>query len=144
MDAGWENIKSMYLLSYVYPVYLKTKFSCIHPLQKCLVATVSALDPERAMNCMGYSLLCIQRKVLLSLLIHCYDLSVSTYQRWCIMVSIQPPWLRGTFLTQWINDLCLRSWRVVNMFCLFSGQRQSGLVTTQRKSGFLKIGWGGQ
>lgn len=45
------------------------------------------------------------QKVLLSLLIHCYDLSASKYQRLHIMVSIQPPWLKGTFLTQWIDDL---------------------------------------
>lgn len=44
------------------PVSLKAKFSCIQPLQKWLVTTVSALDPERAKNCMSYSLLYIHRK----------------------------------------------------------------------------------
>lgn len=145
VDAGWENTKCAYL------------FICVCPkiTSPSIPQSQVQLYPSPT-EVVGYHCICpgsregkelhelfsfvYPQKVLLSLLIHCYDLSASTYQRLRIMVSIQPPWLKRTFLTQWINDLCLRSWRVVNMFCLFSGQRQFGLATTRRKSGFLKIG----
>lgn len=45
------------------------------------------------------------QKVSLSLLIRCYDLSASKYQRLCIMVPNQPPWLKGMLPTRRINDL---------------------------------------
>lgn len=45
------------------------------------------------------------QKVLLALLIHCYDLAASKDQRLQIMVSTPPPWLKGMFLTLWINYL---------------------------------------
>lgn len=61
MDAVWENAKGTYLLicSHSTP---QSELSCIHPLQKWLVTTVSSLGPERAMNCMCYPLLYIHRK----------------------------------------------------------------------------------
>lgn len=57
------------------PVSLKAKFSCIHPLQKWLVTTACALDPERTMNCMCYSLFYIHRKWC-----YLYWYTVMTYQ----------------------------------------------------------------
>lgn len=120
------------------PVSLKAKFSCIHPLQKWLVTTVCALAPERAMNCMCYSLFYTHRKCC-----YLYWYTVMTYQ--LPHTKDYVSWFQSNLLG-W-EELSLHNGLmiyVVNMFCLFSGQRQFGLATTRRKSGFLKIGWGGQ
>lgn len=141
MDSGWENTKGVYLLICVCPKITSPSIPQSQvqlypsPTEVCYHSICPGSREGKELHEFGQP-----QKMLLSLLIHCCDLSASTYQRLCIMVSIQPPWLKRTFLTQWIHDLCLRSWRVVNMFCLFSRQRQFGLATTRRKSEFLKIG----
>lgn len=84
---------------------IKAKLGHRRPLQQWLVATIP--KPRSRMGSELHVLLSVvyPQKMLLSLLIHCYDLSTSKYQRLLIMVSNQPPWLKGTLLTQWINDL---------------------------------------
>lgn len=127
------------------PAPIKAKLSCSHPLHKWLVITLSSLDPQRATNCMCYHLLCIPRKCR-----YLYWYAAMTYQLpstkdYVSWFQTNLPGWKECFLSDGLMIcLCTRIWTVVNMFCLFSGQRQFGLAITQRKSGSLKIGWGGQ